>query len=351
MGKTVKQLTAQFGKDYKDPEIATVGLNIEDPKRLPTGLFAFDLATGGGIPEGRISIFYGTEDSMKTTLCLKLIAQAQRKYPDKTATFVDVEGVLGKKWSQTLGVDIEKLAYIKPDNAEQVVDMVEGLLYADDISVIVIDSLAALVTQYELNKSAEDAIVGKSGLIVNKLYRKVVNALGKCDRAGKAPTLILVNQIRYKIGAMGNPETQPGGPAFQFGSSLTVRCRGADVMDSNVSKTLPAYKEVNIIVKKYKVPILAKKAVVTIATQPIEEYGLSVGQAYDWNTLLSYLKSLELLKKVDKEWELTHPGTGEVELFKKQDHLKKKVFSDVDYGQSLKSAVIEAMMDSDEVIE
>ena len=264
-GKNVKQLMTQFGKDYKDPEIATIGLNIEDPNRMPTGLFAFDLATGGGIPEGRISIFYGTEDSMKTTLCLKLIAQAQRKYPDKTATFVDVEGVLGKKWSQTLGVDIDKLAYIKPDNAEQVVDMVEGLLYADDISVIVIDSLAAMVTQYELDKSAEDAIVGKSGIIMNKLYRKVVNALGKCNRAGKYPTLLLINQIRYKIGGMGNPEVLPGGKSFQYGSSLTVRCRGADIMDSNVSTKLPAYKEINIIVKKYKVPILAKTAVVMVA--------------------------------------------------------------------------------------
>ncbi len=351
MGKTVKQMLTQYGTDYKDPEIATLGLNIEDPKRLPTGLFAFDLATGGGIPEGRISIFYGTEDSMKTTLCLKLIAQAQRLYPDKTATFVDVEGVLGKKWAQTLGVDIDKLAYIKPDNAEQVVDMVEGILYADDASVIVIDSLAAMITQYELDRSAEETIVGRGGIITNKLYRKVVNALGKCNRAGRYPTLLLINQIRYKIGGRGNPEVLPGGKSFQYGSSLTVRCRGADIMDSNVSKTLPAYKEVNIIVKKYKVPILAKKAVVTIATQPIEEYGLLVGQAYDWNTLLSYLKSLELLTKVEKQWQLIHPATGEIETFKKQDELKKKVFLDVDYGQSLKSAVIEAMMESDEVIE
>ena len=243
------------------------------------------------------------------------------------------------------------MAYIKPDNAEQVVDMVEGILYADDASVIVIDSLAAMITQYELDRSEEETIVGRGGIITNKLYRKVVNALGKCNRAGRYPTLLLINQIRYKIGGRGNPEVLPGGKSFQYGSSLTVRCRGADIMDSNVSKTLPAYKEVNIIVKKYKVPILAKKAVVTIATQPIEEYGLLVGQAYDWNTLLSYLKSLELLTKVEKQWQLIHPATGEIETFKKQDELKKKVFLDVDYGQSLKSAVIEAMMESDEVIE
>jgi len=351
LGKTVKQLTTKFGKDYKDPEIATLGLNIQDPARLPTGLFAFDVATGGGVPMGRISILYGLEDSMKTTLCLKLIASAQRLYPDKTPAFIDIEGVLGKKWAQTMGVDTDRLAYIKPDNAEQVVDMVEGLLYADDISVIVIDSMAALVTQYELDKSAEDTIVGKSGIIVNKLYRKVINALSKCHRQGRYPTLLLINQIRYKIAAMGNPEVLPGGPSFQFGSSLTVRCRGGDIMDSNVSSTLPAYKEISIIIKKYKVPILSKKSIVTVAVQPIAEYGLAVGQSYDWNTLLGYLKSMDLLTKVKKDWRLIHPGTGEVIVFKKQDDLKKKVFSDVDFGQGLKSAVIEVMMNSDEVIE
>ncbi len=165
MTTTVKGTLADAGKTFKDPDIATIGLQIEDPQRLATGLFAFDLATGGGFPLGRVSILYGKEDSMKTTLYLKAIATAQRLYPKKTAVFVDVEGVIGKKWAQQMGVDVKKLGYVNPDNAEQMVDIVSELMYAEDVSVIVIDSLAALITQHELDKSAEDAIVGKSGMI------------------------------------------------------------------------------------------------------------------------------------------------------------------------------------------
>lgn len=349
----LKELVTEFGKTFKDDSIVKVGVEFEDPERIPTGLFAFDLATGGGFPEGRISLVYGTEDSMKTSLCLKAIASAQRKYKDRTPVFVDVEGVFSKSWAKALGVDLDRLVYIHPDNAEQLVDIIEGVLYTDDVSVVVIDSLAALVTQQELEKSAEEAIVGRTGLVINKLYRKVSRALGKCQREGRNPTLICINQIRYKIGVMhGNPETMPGGPAFLFASSMTIRFYGKDIMESAVSKTLPAYKEVNMIIKKHKVPILAKKGVVQIALQPIPEYGLDIGQAYDWNTLLAYLKSMELLVKSDKKgWDFTHPGTGEVTTYKKQDDLKEQIYADPAFGQEIKSALISAMMQTDEVIE
>lgn len=348
----LKQLVPKMGKTYKDSEIITLGVNIPDPGRLPTGLFAFDLATGGGIPTGRVSIFYGTEDSMKTTLCLKLIANAQHLFPDRLAAFIDVEGVFSRDWATKLGVDTDNLVYSNPKNAEQMVDILEGILYADDVSVVVVDSLAALITQHELEKSAEDVIVGRTGLIINKLYRKTSRALGDARGTKRDPTLVLINQIRFKINAgYGNPETMPGGPAPKFASSMTIRCYGKDIMDSAISNSLPAYKEVNIGIKKHKVPVLAKKAQLLVALQPIEQYGLHVGESYDWNTLVAYLKSTGLFVKAGNGWQLTHPDTGEIEDFKKQAVLKKKVFEDVDYGINLKSAVIKVLMDSDEVIE
>jgi len=339
-------------KDYKDPKIVTHGVQIKDPDRLPSGLFAFDLATGGGVPRGRCSVMYGDEDSMKTTLCLKLIAQAQRLFPKQKAVFIDVEHVFGPTWAKTMGVDVDNLIFVQPDNAEQMVDIVEGILQTDDVSIVVVDSLAALITQHEIDKSAEDAIVGRTGIVINKFYRRVSRALGKARREGRQPTLVVITQIRYKIGVMyGNPETMPGGPSFKFASSMTIRFHGKDVMDSAVSTTLPAYKEVSASIRKYKVPILAKKAIMQIALQPIEGYGLEVGQAYDWNTLRSYLKSMEFFVKRKKDWELTHPGTGEVILYSKQDDLKAAVFKDAAWGQELKSALIEAMMQTDEILE
>lgn len=349
----ISDVQAAVAKEYKDETLMTVGVHPDDPGRIPFGIFPFDLATGGGVPLQRISLLYGKEDSMKSSLAMLVCANAQRMFPDKKAVWIDIEGVFTKEWAKSLGVDIDKLVYVSPSHAEQVVDICEGILHAEDASVVVIDSLAALVTQQELEKSAEDAIVGRTGLVVNKLYRKVSHALNESRRSGRQPALLVINQIRFKIGVMyGNPETLPGGPSFMFGSSMTLRCYGKDVMETAVSKTLPAYKEVNMQVKKHKVPILATTAVAQIALQSIPQYDLSVGQSYDWNTLLNYLKSTELLKKADKAgWDFTNPATGEVVHYKTQDQLKEQVYTDPKFGDEVKNALINTLMQSEEVIE
>lgn len=348
----ISDVQAAVAKEYKDDKVMTVGVNPEDPGRIPTGIFPFDLAMGGGIPMQRISLLWGKEDSMKSSLAMLACANAQRMFPDKKAVWIDIEGVFTKEWAADLGVNIDELVYVQPKNAEQVVDITESILHAEDASIVVLDSLAALVTQQELDKSAEDAIVGKTGLVVNKLYRKVTQALGEARREGRHPALLVINQIRYKIGVMyGNPETLPGGPSFMFGSSMSLRLYGKDVMENAVSKTMPAYKEVNMQIKKHKVPILATTAVAQIALQPIAEYGLGVGESYDWNTLLSYLKSLELLVKGKKGWDFVNPETGEVITYPTQDRLKEQVFEDRKFGDAVKNALIAKMMKGEEVIE
>jgi recombination protein RecA len=329
----ISDVQAAVTKEYKDDKVMTVGVSPEDPGRIPTGIFPFDLAMGGGIPLQRISLLWGKEDSMKSSLAMLACANAQRLYPDKKAVWIDIE-------------------YVQPKNAEQVVDITESILHTEDASIVVLDSLAALVTQQELDKSAEDAIVGKTGLVVNKLYRKVTQALGEARREGRHPALLVINQIRFKIGVMyGSPETLPGGPSFLFGSSMSLRLYGKDVMENAVSKTLPAYKEVSLQIKKHKVPILATTAVAQIALQPIAQYGLDIGQSYDWNTLLSYLKSLELLTKSKKGWDFVNPETGEVVTYPTQDKLKDQVFADPKFGDAVKNALIAKMMQGEEVIE
>lgn len=349
----MKDLLKGFAKEYKDDSIATVGVQFDDPMRLSTGWFAVDLETGGGVPEGRATIVFGGEDSMKTSLCLKLVAQAQKKYPDKSAVYIDIEAVFSPSWAKALGVDVDKLVYIHPDNAEQMVDMIEGILYTDDVSIVVVDSLAALLTEHEADKSAADAIVGRTGLVINKFYRKASMALGKARRAGRKPTLLCINQLRSKIGVVyGDPETMPGGRAFRYFSSLTLRMHGKDVMDSAVSKTLPTYKELHVSVKKHKVPVLAKKSVMNVALLPVPEFGLAVGDAYDWNTLLAYLKSMELMVKDKKAgWMFTNPATGEQTPYKKIDDLKAEVYGKPEFGAEVKQGLIALMMTTDEVIE
>ena len=346
MTVTVSGLVKKFGKDYKDETIARMGMRDTRVPRIPFGLFALDLAIGGGFPEGRCTVIYGPEASMKTTLCYKAIAAAQRKHPKKKCIFFDLEGHFDADWATSCGVDVDNIAYIIPDTAEQFVDMCEALLYADDVAIIVCDSLAALVTEHELDSDAEKAMVGNSGILINKFYRKASRALSKAKAKGTHPTLICVNQIRMKIGVMhGSPETMPGGQSFKYASSLTIRVSGRDEFDKEISDALPAYKLMSTTVQKQKVGITARNSVTKIALTNIPKQGLGIGQSYDWNTIASYLKDLEYLVKHEKKgWDLTMVDTGEVLHYDVQDQLKAQISEDIVFGDRVRDQIFDAVL-------
>jgi protein RecA len=333
----VKALVAVFEKKYKKPVVIA---DTDDPGRLPTGIFALDLATGGGFAVGRINVIFGPESSAKSTVCLKAVAQAQRLWPDKTAVYVDIEGRFSGQWAEMLGVDMERRVVVGADNAEQAVDIIESMLYASDVSVVVIDSLAAMTTKAETEKSAEDALVGTTGLMVNKLYRKVSRAMSQCKGEGRYPTLLLINQIRYKIGVMfGDPEIMPGGPAFRYASSLTLRLYGKDEYDKELSTALPAFKEISVVVKKWSVPILARNSKFVMATLANPNLNLKVGECYEIATVLHYLKSFDWLVKQDKSYVLSVPGKAATQ-WAKQDDLKKMLTDDPVWAADLKDAIV-----------
>ena len=245
--KSVKEMLQEFCKDYNDPDIARLGMSSTPVPRLATGWFSLDLALGGGFPEGRCSVVFGTEGAMKTTIALRVIAAAQKKYPDKKAVFVDIEGHFDAHWAKINGVNTDIMGYIIPDTAESFVEMVEGLLYTKDISVVVCDSLAALVTGHELSSEVGKAMVGTQGILINKFYRRVSRSLSQAKAKGLYPTLLCINQIREKVGVMyGSPETQPGGRSFRYASSLTVRVSGKDEFNKDAPNVgLPAFKNVS----------------------------------------------------------------------------------------------------------
>ena len=346
---TVKELIDAQNKALKKV-IGGIGLAIEDPERLPSDIFSLDLAIGGGAPLGRCMLIYGMEASMKTTLALKFIASYQRRYPDKKCVFIDIEGHLSPSWAKKFGVIWEKLLYIRPDNGEQAVDLCEALAMADDVGVIAFDSIAALVTQGELDKGAEDVIVGKAGLLVNKLYRKMGHALTHAAQGKSFPLVVFINQIRFKIGVMfGSPETLPGGPSInQFLSSLTLRVSAKDKFLKETDK-LPSYKVVTVTIKKEKIPILNKNCEYTIALRDLPELGLKLGDSYSWNTVLLYAKKLELLKPVKGGWATSMTGTELV--FKTQDEMKEKYHTDVGFGDIVRKAIIDRALSHGDVME
>ncbi len=314
------------------------GIEYDDVERIPTGVFPFDLAAGGGIPRGKISIIYGPESSGKTNLAMKAIASEQHRHAEEgkggKCVFVDIENGYDPNWSAKLGVDNEELIYAQPKTAEQAVDLVEALMYAEDVSLIVVDSLAALATQGELDSSAEKARVGGNSVACGNLVRKAINAFGETKKIGQYPTLILINQIRHKIGVMfGNPEYFPGGNAVRHASSFTARIYGKNKMVNTVSAAIPTYKETSVVLNKWKVPIVSVNSAYEMAMLPTGK--LQPGEVDDWNTVSNYAKDYGILTGKSGAWEIG----GEV--FKTLDMVKDKYWFNTPEGMLLRKELIE----------
>ena len=215
--RAVSQIEKAFGKG------AIMRLD-DDPANLPpglsTGAISLDLALGGrGIPVGRICEFYGPESSGKTTLALHVAAAAQKA--GGVAAFIDAEHALDPTWARRIGVDLEALLVSQPDTGEQAMEICELLVRSNSIDVIVVDSVAALIPQAEIEGEMGDTQVGLQARLMSKAMRKLTGAIAKSHC-----TVIFINQLREKIGVMfGNPETTPGGRALKFYSSVRLDIR------------------------------------------------------------------------------------------------------------------------------
>jgi recombination protein RecA len=187
---------------------------------IPTGALNLDAATGiGGIPRGRVTEIFGPESSGKTTLTLHVIGNAQKN--GGVAAFVDAEHALDVEYARKLGVDVENLLVSQPDTGEQALEITEILVRSGAIDVVVIDSVAALVPRAEIEGEMGDSHVGLQARLMSQALRKLTGAINRSRTA-----VVFTNQIREKIGVMfGNPETQPGGRALKFYSSLRLDIR------------------------------------------------------------------------------------------------------------------------------
>ena len=187
---------------------------------IPTGAVNLDAAIGiGGVPRGRISEIYGPESSGKTTLCLHVIAHAQRA--GGVAAFIDAEHALDVQYARKLGVDVDNLLVSQPDTGEQALEIAEVLIRSNAVEVVVIDSVAALVPKAEIEGEMGDSHVGLQARLMSQALRKLTGAVNRSHTA-----VIFTNQIREKVGVMfGNPETTSGGRALKFYASLRLDIR------------------------------------------------------------------------------------------------------------------------------
>lgn len=214
----IKQIDKQFGKGT----ILRMGdREIEPIDAINTGSLGLDLALGiGGVPKGRIIEIYGPESSGKTTLTLHLIAQCQKA--GGVCAFVDAEHALDPNYAKNLGVDIDNLYISQPDFGEQALDVVETLARSGAVDLIVVDSVAALTPKNEIDGDMGDQHVGLQARLMSQALRKLTSVVHKMGS-----TVIFINQIRMKIGAMGygTPETTTGGNALKFYSSVRIDVR------------------------------------------------------------------------------------------------------------------------------
>ncbi len=208
----------QIAKDFGDGAIMRLGENKQmDVEAIPTGNILIDRALGvGGFPRGRICEVFGPESSGKTTLTLTLIAQAQKL--GGLAAFIDVEHALDPQYARKLGVNLDELLVSQPSSGEEALRICETLVRSNALDVIVLDSVAALVTKAELEGEIGDTTVGAQARLMSAALRKLTSLISKASTI-----CVFTNQIREKIGVMfGNPETTPGGKALKFYAS--VRC-------------------------------------------------------------------------------------------------------------------------------
>src|ERR1700716_1899341 len=211
----------QIAKDYGDGAIMRLGERpVVDIDVIPTGNILIDRALGvGGFPRGRIVEVFGPESSGKTTLTLTVIAQAQKR--GGLAGFIDVEHALDPQYARRLGVNLDDLLVSQPSSGEEALRICETLIRSNALDVIVIDSVAALVTKAELEGEIGDTTVGAQARLMSAALRKLTALISKART-----TCIFTNQIREKIGVMfGNPETTPGGKALKFYSSVRIDIR------------------------------------------------------------------------------------------------------------------------------
>ncbi|MCA9341198.1 recombinase RecA [Candidatus Saccharibacteria bacterium] len=216
LGLAMDQITKQFG----DGSIRKLGDNSSvNVELIPSGALSLDLALGGGYPKGRIIEIYGPESSGKTTLTLHAIAEVQRK--GGTAAFIDAEHALDPAYAKRLGVDTDNLLVSQPDNGEQALEIAETLVRSNAVDLVVVDSVAALVPQAEIDGDMGDSHMGLQARLMSQALRKLTGIINK----SKA-TVIFINQIRMKIGVMfGNPETTTGGNALKFYASVRLDIR------------------------------------------------------------------------------------------------------------------------------
>ncbi len=250
----IEQIQKQFGRGaiMRLGEGPMTAIDV-----IKTGILPLDIALGvGGIPRGRIIEIFGPEASGKTTICLSLIAEAQKA--GGVAAFIDAEHALDPSWARILGVNLDDLLVSQPDTGEQALEIAESLIRSGGVDLVVIDSVAALVPRAEIEGEMGEAQMGLQARLMSQALRKLTGVVSKSKT-----TIVFTNQIRLKIGIMfGNPETTPGGLALKFYSSVRLDVRKIETL-KRADQVYGAKIRVKVVKNKVAPPFREAEVVIT----------------------------------------------------------------------------------------
>jgi recombination protein RecA len=253
--KDLDDLVASMQKKYGAGSVSLYGKNQVVVEWVPISSFYLTELLGNGYPRGRMIEIYGPESSGKTTLACYLAGQCQRHYfEDKrrngVVAYVDVEHALDPAYARVFGLDMDKVIFSQPDSAEQALDIVEDLVESDMVDMVVLDSVAALSPQAELDGEMGDYQMGLLARLMGKACRKLQSAMKPMS-----PTIVFINQIRFKIGVVyGNPEVCPGGNALKFFSAIRLVVRAGDKVEDKDGNQIGMTSRIQSIKNKVSTP-------------------------------------------------------------------------------------------------
>lgn len=291
------ELGAIFGAASKRyGSIFLRGTEKYQPNRIPTGIFMLDFALLGGIPEGRITQLVGEKHAGKSTVAAKIISGAQMMYPDQEIVFLDIEQTFDPVWNAKLGVDLSRVSILEVDTGEKAVDMADAVLRAKETSILVVDSLAAMIPFKEAQASAEDNHVGLQSRLIGELCRKVTATIATERLRGHVPTVLFINQFRTKIGVQfGDPRTNPGGRAVEHFPSLNIRLLNKEHMGKDEHDVdIVDYNEHEFHITKWKVSNGPRSGAFRLIRNDLPLEGLREGDIDNASTMIVFAKKFGL---------------------------------------------------------
>ncbi len=311
--KAIKMAMEQIEKQYGRGSIMRLGTKTDPASvdAIPTGSLALNLALGiGGVPMGRVTEIFGPEASGKTTVCLHLIAETQKR--GGTAAFIDAEHALYPDRAKTIGVNLDDLIISQPDTGEQALEIVETLIRSGGIDLIVIDSVAALVPRAEIEGEMGDSMMGVQARLMSQALRKLTGAISKTNTA-----VVFTNQIRKKIGVFfGRTETTPGGLALKFYSSVRIDLRKTGNIKSSGGDVIGSTHRARVVKNKVAPPFReAEFEIMNTEGIPFEGGIIDLGIKYELlskaGAFISFGKqSLGRGREATKKWLREHPKTA-----------------------------------------